>query len=158
MEILRRKGSEFIRFVLADLNGKSYEVAPENFVQCAIFRQDAPHYQLLRQFVTNELQSGNGDKGIPKGHTVLICGGPGSGKTTFAIQFLYKGIIEYNEPGLYITLDEDPMDIRKNMSKFMKAGAFLIRKTSSLNRVITDHNLNPKIVDIFNKLDTKLII
>lgn len=66
MEILERKGSEFVRFVLADLNGKSYEVAPENFEQCAIFQQDAPHYQLLRQFVTNELQSGNGDKGIPK--------------------------------------------------------------------------------------------
>jgi KaiC/GvpD/RAD55 family RecA-like ATPase len=59
-----------------------------------------------------------GDKGIPKGHTILICGGPGSGKTTFAIQFLYKGVTEYNEPGLYITLDEDPEDIKKNMSKF----------------------------------------
>ena len=59
-----------------------------------------------------------GDKGIPKGHTILICGGPGSGKTTFAIQFLYKGITEYHEPGLYITLDEDPEDIKNNMSKF----------------------------------------
>jgi KaiC/GvpD/RAD55 family RecA-like ATPase len=59
-----------------------------------------------------------GDKGIPKGYTILICGGPGSGKTTFAIQFLYKGVTEYNEPGLYITLDEDPEDIKKNMSKF----------------------------------------
>lgn len=59
-----------------------------------------------------------GNKGIPKGHTILICGGPGSGKTTFAIQFLYKGVIDYNEPGLYITLDEDPDDIKKNMFKF----------------------------------------
>jgi KaiC/GvpD/RAD55 family RecA-like ATPase len=25
-----------------------------------------------------------GEKGIAKGHTILICGGPGSGKTTFA--------------------------------------------------------------------------
>lgn len=43
-------------------------------------------------------------------------------------------------------------------SKFMKAGAFLIRKTSALNRVITDHNLDPKVVEIFDKLDTTLII
>ena len=59
-----------------------------------------------------------GEQGIPRGHSILICGGPGSGKTTFAIQFLYKGAMEYGEPGLYITLDEDPEDIKKNMLKF----------------------------------------
>lgn len=59
-----------------------------------------------------------GEQGIPRGHTVLISGGPGSGKTTFAIQFLYKGATEHGEPGLYITLDEDPEDMKKNMAKF----------------------------------------
>ena len=59
-----------------------------------------------------------GGKGIPRGHSILIAGGPGSGKTTFAIQFLYKGATEYNEPGIYISLDEDPADVKKNMSKF----------------------------------------
>jgi KaiC/GvpD/RAD55 family RecA-like ATPase len=57
-------------------------------------------------------------KGIPRGHTVLISGGPGSGKTTFGIQFLYEGARKLNEPGLYVTLDEDPRDIKKNMSAF----------------------------------------
>jgi KaiC/GvpD/RAD55 family RecA-like ATPase len=59
-----------------------------------------------------------GEKGIPKGHTILMCGGPGSGKTTFGIQFLHKGATEYDEPGLYITLDEEPESIKKNMSSF----------------------------------------
>jgi KaiC/GvpD/RAD55 family RecA-like ATPase len=59
-----------------------------------------------------------GGVGIPQGHTVLISGGPGSGKTTFAIQFLYKGATEHGEPGVYITLDEEPEDIKKNMSHF----------------------------------------
>jgi KaiC/GvpD/RAD55 family RecA-like ATPase len=59
-----------------------------------------------------------GEKGIPRGHSVLVAGGPGSGKTTFAMQFLYKGVTEYNEPGIYISLDEDPEDVKKNMSKF----------------------------------------
>ena len=57
-------------------------------------------------------------KGIPQGHTVLISGGPGSGKTTFGIQFLYEGATKFNEPGLYVTLDEDPVDIKKNMASF----------------------------------------
>ena len=57
-------------------------------------------------------------KGIPRGHTVLVSGGPGSGKTTFAIQFLYVGATEHDESGVYVTLDEEPSDIRGNMMKF----------------------------------------
>jgi KaiC/GvpD/RAD55 family RecA-like ATPase len=58
------------------------------------------------------------DKGIPKGHTILVSGGPGSGKTTFAIQFLYIGATQHNESGVYVTLDEEPSDIKKNMLKY----------------------------------------
>jgi KaiC/GvpD/RAD55 family RecA-like ATPase len=57
-------------------------------------------------------------KGIPKGHSILVSGGPGSGKTTFAIQYLYVGATEYNESGIYVTLDEEPNDIKKNMQKY----------------------------------------
>ena len=57
-------------------------------------------------------------KGLPKGHTILVSGGPGSGKTTFAIQFLHAGATQHDESGVYVTLDEDPEDIRKNMSKY----------------------------------------
>jgi circadian clock protein KaiC len=59
-----------------------------------------------------------GNAGIPHGHTVLVSGGPGSGKTTFAIQYLYKGATDHDQPGLYVTLDEEPDDIKKNMLKF----------------------------------------
>ena len=58
------------------------------------------------------------DKGIPRGHTILVSGGPGSGKTTFAIQFLYAGATQHDESGVYVTLDEEPGDIRKNMLKY----------------------------------------
>jgi KaiC/GvpD/RAD55 family RecA-like ATPase len=57
-------------------------------------------------------------KGLPRGHTILVSGGPGSGKTTFAIQFLYTGATEHGEAGVYVTLDEEPGDIRKNMLKY----------------------------------------
>ncbi len=58
------------------------------------------------------------DKGIPRGHTVLVSGGPGSGKTTFAMQFLYVGATHHNEAGVCVTLDEEPSDIRKNMLQY----------------------------------------
>ncbi len=58
------------------------------------------------------------EKGIPRGHTVLVSGGPGSGKTTFAIQFLYMGATQHGESGVYVTLDEEPKDIKSNMLKY----------------------------------------
>ena len=57
-------------------------------------------------------------KGIPAGHTILVSGGPGSGKTTFGIQFLYEGAVNHNQTGLYVTMDENPADIKKNMSAY----------------------------------------
>ena len=63
----------------------------------------------------DKILAGNG---IPRNHTILVCGGPGSGKTTFAIQFLYTGATQYGEPGVYVTLDEEPSDIRANMLKY----------------------------------------
>jgi circadian clock protein KaiC len=44
--------------------------------------------------------------GIPAGRIVVVSGGPGTGKTTLAIQFLVNGVQKYGESGLYVSLDE----------------------------------------------------
>jgi circadian clock protein KaiC len=54
--------------------------------------------------------------GLPKGRPTLITGGPGSGKTLFAMEFLLRGAIEYNEPGVFIAFEETEQDLRKNFS------------------------------------------
>ena len=56
--------------------------------------------------------------GIPEGRTILISGGTGTGKTIFCTQFLYQGAKKYNEPGIYVTLDERPDLIRQDMARF----------------------------------------
>ena len=58
------------------------------------------------------------DGGLSRGSCVLLHGGPGSGKTTFSIQFLRNGIVEHDEPGVFVTLCENPDEIRKNMLAF----------------------------------------
>jgi circadian clock protein KaiC len=44
--------------------------------------------------------------GFPKGSIVLITGNPGSGKTIFSTQFLYKGAIVRRERGVYVSFAE----------------------------------------------------
>jgi KaiC domain protein len=55
--------------------------------------------------------------GIPKRNVVLISGGPGTGKTILSQQFLYFGLT-YGEPGVLVTLEEHPVQIRREMSEF----------------------------------------
>jgi KaiC/GvpD/RAD55 family RecA-like ATPase len=56
--------------------------------------------------------------GFPKGRTILVSGGAGTGKTIFGMQYVYKGIEEYDEPGIFVTLDERPRMIRQDMARF----------------------------------------
>jgi len=56
--------------------------------------------------------------GIPEGRTVLVIGGPGTGKTIFAAQFLYKGIQDYNEKGVFVSLDENKEHFYSEMRQF----------------------------------------
>jgi circadian clock protein KaiC len=56
--------------------------------------------------------------GLPSGRCTLVCGGPGSGKTTFAVQFLYNGATKYGETGLYVAFGESPTHLNENMASF----------------------------------------
>lgn len=44
--------------------------------------------------------------GIPRGHTFVVMGSFGTGKTTFGLQFLNQGLAQ-GEKGIYISLEED---------------------------------------------------
>jgi KaiC/GvpD/RAD55 family RecA-like ATPase len=56
--------------------------------------------------------------GLPKGYSFLLLGGPGTGKTTFGAQYIYKGVMEHGESGLYVALDEPPFSISSNMLRY----------------------------------------
>jgi circadian clock protein KaiC len=53
--------------------------------------------------------------GLPKYRTTLVAGTAGSAKTVFAAQFLAKEIEKAAESGVFVTFEESPEDIRKNM-------------------------------------------
>lgn len=56
--------------------------------------------------------------GIPEGNLIVVSGDPGSGKTNFCLRFLYEGALNYNEPGVYISLEETEQEIIKEAAFF----------------------------------------
>jgi KaiC/GvpD/RAD55 family RecA-like ATPase len=56
--------------------------------------------------------------GLKKNRTVTISGPPGSGKTTFGLQYLYSGAKDFDEPGVYITLSQNIEEIRNDCKSF----------------------------------------
>jgi circadian clock protein KaiC len=56
--------------------------------------------------------------GLPRGRCILVCGGPGSGKTILSMQFLLHGAVQLDEPGLYVSLDEDISQLREEVASF----------------------------------------
>jgi circadian clock protein KaiC len=52
--------------------------------------------------------------GLPKGRPTLVCGGPGSGKTLFAFQFLAAGAAA-GESGVFVTFEETENDLEQNV-------------------------------------------
>ena len=54
--------------------------------------------------------------GLPKGRPTLICGGAGCGKTLFAMEFLVRGAMQFNEPGVFMAFEETAKDLTQNMA------------------------------------------
>jgi circadian clock protein KaiC len=54
--------------------------------------------------------------GLPRGRPTLVCGSAGCGKTLFASTFLINGARNEDEPGIFVTFEERPVDIVDNVA------------------------------------------
>ncbi len=54
--------------------------------------------------------------GLPKGRPILVSGGPGCGKTLFAMEFLVHGIVDQGEPGVFVAFEEKIEDLEQNFA------------------------------------------
>src|ERR1700733_6608799 len=46
--------------------------------------------------------------GIPRTNVILVEGGVGSGKTLFGVEFIYQGIVKFDEPGMIVVFETSP--------------------------------------------------
>jgi circadian clock protein KaiC len=58
------------------------------------------------------------DGGLPRGRTTLVMGGPGCGKTVFALQTLINGANQSKESGIFVAFEESTRQIIANAATF----------------------------------------
>jgi circadian clock protein KaiC len=58
------------------------------------------------------------DGGLPRGRTTLVMGGPGCGKTVFALQALVNGAEGTKEAGVFVAFEESTRQIVANAATF----------------------------------------
>ena len=69
--------------------------------------------------------------GFLKGQSILLAGNPGSGKTTFGVQFLHAGLVE-GETVLYVSFCEPQSDFMK----YMESVGFYLKEYESNKKFI----------------------
>ena len=73
--------------------------------------------------------------GVPKGRPTIICGGPGCGKTMFAVEFLVRGATQFDEPGVLMTFEETAAEMTKNVASL----GFDLKDLSARKKLMMDY-------------------
>lgn len=69
--------------------------------------------------------------GLVRNSENILIGGPGSGKTTLMLQFLWNGAVKYNENGLYCSFEPDIIETLEDGRNF----GWDFAKLNELNKV-----------------------
>lgn len=56
--------------------------------------------------------------GLPRNRTSIVIGGPGCGKTVFALQTLVNGARQFGEPGIFVAFEENSCQLIANAASF----------------------------------------
>jgi circadian clock protein KaiC len=56
--------------------------------------------------------------GIPRTNVILVQGVTGSGKTLMGLEFIYRGVTQFNEPGLLVVFETNPDKLIRDAAEF----------------------------------------
>src|ERR1041384_7980500 len=73
--------------------------------------------------------------GLPKGRPTLVCGNAGCGKTLLAMEFLVRGAVEHNEPGVFMAFEENEEELTRNVASL----GFDLKAFSVQGKIALDH-------------------
>ena len=93
--------------------------------------------------------------GLPAARSTLVSGTSGTGKTVFSLQYLHHGICNFDEPGIFITFEESPLDIIRNAASF----GWDLQKLIDQNKLfILDASPDPDGQDVAGNFDLSGLI
>jgi len=99
--------------------------------------------------------------GIPKEHIIAVLGSPGTGKSTFALQFIYAGL-QKGENCIYISLEESEENIIKTASifgwdlkPFITNKKLVLIRLSAMNIKITANRVENDLPKLFESFGVK---
>ena len=72
--------------------------------------------------------------GLPRGRPTLVCGPAGCGKTLLAMEFLVRGITEFDEPGVFVAFEETVEDLVANVASM----GFDLRRLEAEGKLVMD--------------------
>jgi circadian clock protein KaiC len=73
--------------------------------------------------------------GLPRGRPTLVCGPAGCGKTLLAMEFLVRGITDYDEPGVFVAFEESATDLIANVASM----GFDLGQLETDGKLVIDH-------------------
>jgi circadian clock protein KaiC len=79
----------------------------------------------------DEITSG----GLPRGRPTLVCGGAGCGKTLLGAEFLVRGAVQFDEPGVFMAFEETEEELNANVASLGFDLAGLVRR----KKIVVDY-------------------
>src|SRR5580700_1987517 len=73
--------------------------------------------------------------GLPRGRPTLVCGGAGCGKTLLGMEFLVRGAMQFDEPGVCLSFEETAEELASNVASIGFDLADLIKR----KKLVIDH-------------------
>jgi circadian clock protein KaiC len=73
--------------------------------------------------------------GVPAGRPTLICGSAGAGKTLFAMEFLVRGATLFDQPGVFMSFEENDEELATNVASL----GFDLRQLEAEKKVLLDY-------------------
>lgn len=75
------------------------------------------------------------DGGLPTSRPTLLCGGAGCGKTLLSIEFIVRGAMQYNEPGVFLAFEEKAEELSVNAASL----GFDLQKLQNEKKIKLDY-------------------